>query len=169
MSIFAPSQPMSWSPVPRQDLGSLTVECDVGKPLEHGNAPAQLLCLTTAPLQLSSVASGDRGQARCSGSSWGAGWVCACGVQGEGVLTLPGLTLLPAAPWRRPAQSERCPGPHRLHPLPWQSAWSPGNRKQVGDQRSDGKSRSDRSWGGKGDDQEFQYLLLTLARQFSET
>lgn len=53
------------SPVspPWHDLGPLTVEGDVRKALEQGNASAQLLCLCAAPLQLCSVVSGERVQA----------------------------------------------------------------------------------------------------------
>lgn len=101
----------------------LTVEGYVGKPLEQGNAPAQHFCLVAAGIQLRSVASGDERPALCSAHPVLGGPMSAlC------ALPLPGLTLPPAAPWRRPARSAHCPGPHLLHLSLWQSVRWPGNR-----------------------------------------
>ena len=153
---------------------SRTVEGDVGEPLEQGDASAQLLCLTAGPLQLRSVASGDRGQARPSGSWQGwaqGGWRGLWGAPpGSALHPCSGLTPPPAAPWRRLARSEHCPGPHLPHPLPWRPARDPEVRKPGcrwgGGPRSTGRrDGGEHRRGGR----EFRYLLLTLARQFPES
>lgn len=161
----------SHSPGPLAGPRSLTVEGDTGEPLEQGDASAQLLCLRAGPPQLCSIASVTEAEP----SPQEAGRL-GRGVGGDASGEAAPLPPLWAPPPPGTHSSSRCSmaKARTVRTLPRASSATPVALATCGESRSQGAGmetrRGDRGVQGREEDgRECWYLLLTLARQFSES